>query len=146
MASLCVRSEQCTFDIEEKLYKAGLDSAGRTRIISELKAGKFIDDARFARAVARDKVRFSAWGRRKIQAYLISKRIDRAMISDALSAIEPADYKGALVRSAKAKAKNLDLAIRENREKLIRHLASRGFEANLCVKVTDALARKQEEE
>lgn len=143
MAALCARSEQCTYDIEAKLYKAGLDSEGRANIITELKAGKFIDDSRYARAVARDKVRFSAWGRRKIAAYLAAKRIERTIISEALSCIGQDDYKDALVRSAKAKAGNLDLTSRQDREKLIRHLGSRGFEANLCVRITDALARAQ---
>lgn len=146
MAALCARSEQCRHDIEEKLYKAGLPSAERDMIIERLLNDRFIDSRRYAEAVARDKVRFSGWGKRKISAFLYSKRIERVIIEEALSAIDPKDYKEALVRGAKLKARGLDLSTREGREKLIRHLGSKGFEAGLCVKITEAMTRKQLEQ
>lgn len=131
MAGLCAKSEQCSFDIRTKLYKAGLPSDKREEIIEYLTANRYIDDGRFARSFASYKVRFSAWGRRKIRMALGAKRIPSNMISEALEAIDEDDYLEALRRVVEAGKKDLDPADREQRAKLYRRLLARGFESGL---------------
>ena len=135
MASLCAKSEQCTFDISTKLYKSGLPADKREEIIEYLTAHRYLDDARFARSFASYKVRFSGWGKRKIRMALAAKRIDGSLIADALDAIDHDDYADALSRVAESKKRNLDLQSREDRQKLYRHLLSRGFESDLISKI-----------
>lgn len=143
MADLCARSEQCEADIRQKLYRLGLSSADVQSVVEALISGRFIDNARFAKAFARDKCRFSAWGRNKIRLALMARRISSADISEALDAIDPHDYSEALRRTAAAKARGMDLDgpdNRDNRMKLFRHILSRGFESDLASKAVRDIA------
>lgn len=141
MADLCARSEQCEADIRQKLYRLGLTSSQVQQIITELTDEKFIDNARFARSFARDKCRFSCWGRYKIRLALAAKRLSPHDIAQGIDAIEQADYLDALKRTTNAKAKTLDLNgpdARDERMKLFRHLISRGFETDIASKAVKA--------
>lgn len=139
MAGLCARSEQCEADIIQKLYAKCLPAADIQWVLSELRDRKFLDNARYAVAYARDKVRFAAWGRLKIRAGLAAKRITGPEAEKALTQIEDSDYEAAIERAAKAKAASLDMSKREDQIKLYRHLLSRGFESSLAA----AQVRKQ---
>lgn len=139
MADLCARSEQCAYDIAKKLRLKGLSSSDIMAVILELEEREFIDHKRFARSFARDKVRFSAWGKNKIKAALLSKRISASIINEAFQHIEPEDYNDALTRAAKAKSRQLDLSQYEDRLKLYRHLVSRGFESSIVSKIVKTL-------
>lgn len=142
MADLCARSEQCEADIRQKLYRLGLSSGDVQKTIEFLTEEQFIDNARYAQAFARDKCRFSSWGRNKIRMALAAKRISPALILQALDSIEQKDYLEALKRTAVSKARTLDLngpEGRENRVKLFRHILSRGFEADLASKIIKQL-------
>ena len=134
MAGLCARSEQCTFDINTKIFKAGLPKEKREEIIEYLTANRYLDDARFARSFASYKVRFSGWGKRKIRMALVAKRISSQLISDAIDNIEESDYLDALKRAMESKKKELDLSQRDDRQKLFRSLMARGFESDLIQK------------
>lgn len=131
MAGLCAKSEQCSFDINTKLYKAGLPQEGRQEILDYLIVNRYIDDARFARSFASYKVRFSGWGKRKIRMALAAKRIDSELISNALETIDDNDYAEALRKVMEAKKKDIDISDREQRAKLFRALLARGFESEI---------------
>ena len=145
MAGLCSKSEQCTSDIRLKLRKAGLSASQSEEIIEYLTEMKFLSDERYARAFASYKVRFSAWGKLKIRAYLAQKRISSEYISDALERVDAADYSEALDRAARSKAKELDIHNREERQKLYRSLLSRGFESGLISAKINQLAEEEDE-
>lgn len=131
MACLCSRSEQCTYDIYLKLRKAGLSDSSAAEIINFLIKENFISDERFARAFANDKVKFSGWGKYKIRMALIAKRIPSKLISQALDNIDDRIYIDTLLRIAKAKADTLDISTVEGKQKLYRHILSRGFESEM---------------
>lgn len=144
MADLCARSEQCEADIRQKLYRLGLSSAEVQATVSSLIEDRFIDNARFARSFARDKCRFSAWGRNKIRLALAAKRISAQDIAQGLEAIDRKDYLDALKRTAMAKARTLDLKgenAYENKLKLFRHILSRGFESELASKIIAQISK-----
>ena len=73
LETLCARSEQSTGEAREKLRRWGILSADAEKIIDSLVDRRFIDNARFARAFARDKIRFSKWGRIKVSQKLREK-------------------------------------------------------------------------
>lgn len=150
MADLCARSEQCEGDIRQKLYRLGLPSSDADRVVRRLIEERFIDNARFARAFARDKCRFSGWGRAKIRMGLLAKRIHSRDIDGALAGIPEEDYLEALHRTATAKARSLKLTgpdSREDRVRLYRHILSRGFESELASRaVRDAIASENEDD
>lgn len=142
LASLCARSEQCRHDIHMKLIRTRLSETDRKKILDYLIDNRFVDDARYARAFANDKVRFSAWGRRKIAAALAAKRIARPLIADALDAIEPDDYREAALRAARSKASALDLSEYEDRCRLMRHLLQKGFESDIASSIISTLSKQ----
>lgn len=145
LAGLCARSEQCEYDLHLKMTKAGLSAGDADSVIAFLKRERFLDNARYARAFARDKVRFGGWGRLKIRLALAAKRIPADVIAAALEDIDPADYTDAITRAAQAKARSLNLAMREDYMRLMRHLASRGFEPALAADVCRRLRKRSEE-
>lgn len=131
MAGLCAKSEQCTFDISTKLYKAGLPRDKREEIIDYLTSNRYLDDARFARSFANYKVRFSAWGKRKIRMALAAKRIPSDLISEAIDSIEEDDYEAAIRRVIASLQKLLKPDEKNPRQTLYRRLLARGFESSI---------------
>lgn len=144
LADLCVRSEQCESDLITKLRGWGLFPDRIESIIRDLKRDKFLDNARFARAYARDKARFARWGRRKIRMGLLAKRISPTDIGKGLDAIEETDYLDSLESAAIAKSRSLDLSVREDVRKLYVHLLSRGYEPDLISKTIGRLRKNGE--
>lgn len=135
LADLCARSEQCESDLVRKMRLWGLSGSAISDIIDTLKREKFLDDSRFARAYARDKARFSKWGRNKIRAGLSAKRISSADIAEGLASIDVEEYNCALRSAALTKARPLDLNRSEDVRKLYAHLLSRGYESSLIQQV-----------
>lgn len=134
-AELCNRAETCASEIATKLFRKGLTTDQINTVIRELREERLIDDYRYARAFANDKVRFSSWGRAKIRLALMQKRIASGAIATALDMIDPDEYAQALRRTVVAKAKDADTSDYAQRMKLLRSVASRGFE-------TDAINRE----
>lgn len=145
MAGLCAGAEQCTSDIRNKILKQGFSSEEAEYMVRYLQENKYIDDSRYARAYAVDKVRFSGWGRMKVRMGLRAKGMGDAVISQALEYISQSDYDDALNRVMKAKAKGLDLKDVKDRQKLYRHLVSRGFESNLIIDAMRLLMKRVQE-
>lgn len=139
MADLCARSEQCPYDIARKLRAKNMPEQEVQSVIDELKRRGFVDERRFAASFARDKVRFAGWGRLKIRTALAARRIPTQAISEAMEAIEPDDYRQALLRAARAKAASLNLSDYDDRSKLCRHLLSRGFEPTIVTRLLEKI-------
>lgn len=145
MADLCARSEQCEHDIRTKLIRLGLASSQIEPIIDFLKENRFIDSLRYAASFARDKCRFSSWGKNKIRVALMVKRLPAADIEAGLREIDGKDYLDALRRVTLSKGRQLDLLgenSREERLKLYRHILSRGFEPALASKAVDSFIKR----
>lgn len=146
MASLCARSEMCESEIRIKLQRALVPADTAERIIDFLIENRFIDNARYARAFASDKAKFSGWGRNKIRMALIAKRIPESLITEALVAIDHPLYADALIRTARDRAAGLDLEDYSDRAKLCRRLLSRGYEMALVTSVIDHLRKERKGE
>lgn len=132
LQELCVRAEHCSHELRDKLYRWGVASDDAERIMQELKKYKFVDDSRFAAAYVRDKALYNRWGRRKIAAALVTKRIDRTIINDALEAIDNDAYRTVLFEFMKAKCRSIKEGNSyDGRTKLFRAAALRGYEAEL---------------
>lgn len=87
-AALCSSSEHCIADIREKLSRWGIGEPDARTIVERLVQERFIDEERYAIAFAKDKFRFSGWGRIKIRYALQQKRIGNSDIVNALSLID----------------------------------------------------------
>lgn len=145
LADLCARSEQCEFDLRRKLANTKLPIQQQEDIIRYLADNKFIDNRRFAGSFARDKVRFAGWGRNRIRMALALKRIDSSIITEALATVSDDDYHDGLLKAARAKARNLDLSVYNDKVKLYRHLASRGFTSSEISEVIKILRDEEDD-
>lgn len=133
-AALCSRAEYCASQIEEKLRRWGADPEETARIIARLTEEKYIDEERYCRAFANDKFRYNHWGRMKIRQALRFQHLPDEAISEALDQIDDSEYQEVLSQILAAKSRTLhdsDPYIR--RAKLLRHAASKGFEADLVL-------------
>ncbi|MCH5180999.1 MAG: RecX family transcriptional regulator [Prevotellaceae bacterium] len=140
MAALCARAEHCRADILDKLARRGLPAAEARAAADRLEREGFIDENRYARAFALDKLRYSRWGRMKIRAALTARHLSETDIGEALAAIGSEEYEQAFAASARAKLRSLDNEEpRARREKLARFLLGRGFEAGLVMSRLDTL-------
>lgn len=134
MTALCARAEHCEGEIREKLRRALLPSSDIDRVVDYLVTHRFVDDSRYARAFAADKVRFAGYGRLKIRMALVAKRIPSPLIAEALESIDNDEYSAALMKVARSRAASLDLDDYDDRAKLYRRLVSRGYESSLVSK------------
>ena len=73
---------------------------------------------------------------------LAAKRVDSTAIAEALAEIDPEEYLRAATAVAEAKARSLDLRLREDVAKLYRSLAARGYEGETVAAAVRALRRK----
>ncbi len=129
LAALCSRGEHCSHEMLVKMERWGLDSEAQARVMAQLTAGRYVDDRRFARAFALDKVRYDHWGRRKIDQALWAKRIDETIRRDVLDAIDNDEYVKVLRPLLQSKSRSVKgSSDYEKRMKLVRFALGRGFD------------------
>lgn len=127
-ASLCSTSEHCVSDISEKLARWGMTKVQSDEIIDRLLEEKYIDESRYATAYARDKMRFSRWGRTKIRMMLCMQRIPEPIINEALDALDAQEYAAMARKVIQDKARSVKADDYAARAKVIRFALQRGFE------------------
>lgn len=139
-AALCSRSEHCESDNRAKLAQWQVDADSADAIVARLRGDGFIDDARYARAFVHDKFLYNGWGRMKLSAHLRQKGIAADAIAAALSQISDEDYRDMLLRLLRGKWRTVSgREPRLARAALLRFAASRGFEADQCYDLVDAV-------
>jgi regulatory protein len=128
-AALCSRCEYAAADISSRLLKWGLEPLQVTDVLKRLTDEGFLNEQRFAHAFVNDKFKFNGWGRLKIAHQLQAKGIDRAIIDEALTRIDEAEYRETLQRLLQARAQSTcNKEPQQARAALLRFAASRGFE------------------
>jgi len=126
---LCSRSEKCTADIQRKVREWEIPEKEVKSIVTQLQAGKYVDDARYARAFVCDKHKLAHWGIIKIKQALQAKKISAEIIGEALQEINASDYRKELQALLKRKSAALKAASPEERKvKLLRFAVGRGYE------------------
>lgn len=128
LAALCSRGEHCQGEMHEKLRRWAIDGETAERIVQYLVEHRYIDDERYARAFAHDKLQYNGWGRRKIEQALRGKRVAAEIIERVLAATATDDYEERLRPLLAAKRKSIKAKDeRELTMKLIRFAMGRGF-------------------
>ena len=101
-------------------------------IISKLRAEKFLDDERYAKAYISDKFRFNKWGKIKLRYYLKAKGLPDNLIEKGLHEIKDDQYKKALIDTLKGKARKVKSDNKFDKlGQIIRFAQSRGFEPEI---------------
>lgn len=136
MMRFCSYQDRCTAEVEEKLKEAELSQQEIDQIVDHLIDEKFLDDERFLRSFVLGKFRQKGWGKIKIKAALRLKKIVVYKIEEALNLIPEDEYLVQLEKYAQRKLQQLnedDLS--KKKEKLYRHLLSKGYESNLIMAI-----------
>ena len=125
--ALCSRSEQCSADILRKLLKTyDGDEDKAQEILQSLMKDKFVDDARYAAAFARDKSRLEGWGPIKIRFKLRAKGVADTAIEEGLSQIDADEADEKLYRLVSARRKALE-GDPQMKLKLLKYALGRGY-------------------
>jgi regulatory protein len=139
-ADLCVRREQCAFDIRKKLESWQIDSKDSDEIIHRLKQENFIDESRYTEFYVKDKFKLNGWGKIKIRYMLRNKQIPEAVINENTDNISPEAYRQkcrSLIQQKLAKLKE-ETPVKA-KSKIIRFMAGRGFEGELIMQCLDEI-------
>lgn len=137
VAALCARCEQCTPDLMKKLSAWGLSASDADKVIRRLEELGFVDDLRFAKAYAHDKLHFSKWGRRKILQGLWAKRLSREIIEQSCDDFDDESYRNIAEMVVKVKIRQFpEMPLsRDAKIKVVKFAMTRGFEYPLVIDV-----------
>ena len=130
LQKLCSKAEYCRADMYRKALKdLEGDEVAAQKVVETLVAEKYVDDARFASAFAREKASLQGWGPVKIRFQLRGKGVPESVIAAALEEIEPEKADARLEKLLSAKARTLE-GDPQFRLKLLKFALSRGYEYN----------------
>ena len=135
LQKLCSKAEYCKADVYRKALKdLEGDEEAAAKVVEALQADKYIDDARYAAAYAREKATLQGWGPVKIRFQLRGKGVSDAHIAAALEEIEPDKAEARLAKLLESKAKTLK-GDPQGRLKLIKFALSRGYDYDVVKKM-----------
>lgn len=141
LAALCAQAEHCQWEMVEKMRKWEIPEEAQARIMERLVKERYVDDERFARAFAKDKVRYNKWGHRKVEQALWQKHIDEDIRKNVLNEIDDEEYLSVLRPLLKQKRKSIKAQNDyELNQKLMRFALGRGFTFDIikqCIDVED---------
>ena len=142
---LCARAEKSQEDARRLMRGWGLAERGAEGVLAKLVRDRFIDDARYAGAFVREKLRLSGWGEYKIRTALQRKRIDRALIDAALAEADRSGMDERLRRQLERKARTAKYTTQyELKTKLIRYGLSLGYDYETVVEAASGLVTDTE--
>lgn len=148
LMTICSQSEHCSGEMVEKMQKWELEETAQARIMEQLVKGKFVDDERFTRAFAKDKLRYNKWGRRKIEQALWLKHIPNDISQRVLDELgiggnnsrsdDDSEYVQILRELLRNKARSVKAKnTYERNGKLIKFALGRGFSMDVIMKVIE---------
>lgn len=142
LQSQCVKREYCRSDIFRKALTAFEgDREAAERLVDELVRDRFVDDARYAAAFAREKSRLSGWGPVKISFALSGKGISKAVICEALKEVDQDEADRRMTAVLETKYKSLKGDPQE-KFKLIKFGLTRGYDYEKIAPVVDEILKK----
>lgn len=140
LSRLCASCEYSPFDIRQKAVTYGASAELADSVVGRLVDEDYVNEQRYANSFVHDKFMFNRWGRGKITAALRQKHIPTDCISQALSLIEPEEYRNVLRELLIAKSRLLRESDQYKRSrKLLAFAALRGFESGIAYDLTNEI-------
>lgn len=135
----CASQEHCDFDVKRKLTQQNIPHEIIVQMIQKLIEKNFINHDRYCEAFTNDHVRIKKWGRLKIKAALKAKFLPSDSINKALQKIESDLYSENLNELMNRKIRELasERDPQKKKAKLLRYLASNGYESELIFDAID---------
>ena len=126
----CSYRERSEKEVIQKLSDKEFSKEIITSTLRKMKDLNFVNNLRFAKSFSRGKNRGNRWGKIKIRYELVGKGLNDEEITIGLDSIDSKMYEQSLKKNIgifRKKNKN------DNKNKLIGHLARKGFEMNLIL-------------
>lgn len=133
LRSFCAYRERSVFEVELKARELGVEKVCLDFYMEPLKQEGFVDDKRFAELYARSKFRQNQWGKYKIRAALMEKRVSPSLIDLALTEIEEDAYEQTAISLIE---KLIDKG--KSSEQIFQNMKSKGFEGELIYSILQA--------
>lgn len=135
----CSYQERGHAETREKLYSYGLYRHEVETLLSQLIEENYLNEERYAIALAGGKFRMKQWGRVKIKYELQLKKVSPYCIKKALAAIDEKDYEATLQKLAASKLATLksEKNIFIKKTKLRNYLLQKGFEPALIMAIVN---------
>lgn len=130
-------SQKSTHEIRKKLREKKFSDDVIDDVIEFLDSYGFLNDRAYVKSYIRDKDELSKWSKRKISYKLRAKNIDESLIDEYLSLID--DDRELEKAEFFARKKARDDFSYENRQKVFRHLAGKGFEIDIINRALDEI-------
>ena len=126
----CGYRERSVKEVENKLIDKRFSRDVIRLTLKKIKGLGFVDNLRFSKSFSRVKNKNNRWGRKKIRYELIAKGLNDNEIREGIKSIDERTYQITL-------NKNIELFKKKNKKfdknKLINHLISKGFEIELIL-------------
>ncbi|MBL7921582.1 MAG: RecX family transcriptional regulator [Bacteroidia bacterium] len=129
----CAYQERSQNETRYKLYEYGLKELEVEEIISKLISENFLNEERFAMALAGGKFRIKHWGKIKIKIELKKHKISDYSINKALKSIDGDDYINMLTLVLEKKI--IQTKVKEKQKlfyTVLNYAVSRGYERDLA--------------
>ena len=141
LAALCAQAEHCEYEMQEKMRRWEIAGDAQARVMQRLITERYVDDERFARAFANDKVKYNKWGRRKVEQAMWLKHIAEDIRQRVLDSIDDEEYIAILRPLLQQKRRSVKAHnYYELRQKLIKFAIGRGFTMDIikqCISIDD---------
>lgn len=141
LAALCAQAEHCEYEMQEKMRRWEIADDAQARVMQRLITERYVDDGRFARAFANDKVKYNKWGRRKVEQAMWLKHIAEDIRQRVLDSIDDEEYIAILRPLLQQKRRSVKAHNDyELRQKLIKFAIGRGFTMDIikqCISIDD---------
>lgn len=140
----CAYQERSHYEAKEKLYSFGLHKTEVEQLLSKLIEEDYLNEERFAILFAGGHFRTKKWGRVKINAALLQKKVSPYNIKKGLKIIEEADYLKCLNQLTKSKWNSIKSEQWVSRmAKTTNYLLQKGYESHL---IQEAIANIRSKE
>jgi regulatory protein len=142
MEAWCSLKEVCISEAKVKMRKWNIPEADSDKIVSSLIESGYINEERYAKAFANDKLILDKWGPQKVRQALKQKGIKETFISKAISE-KNVDQETVVSELLSKKIKSFkQLTDSEIYAKLMRFGLSRGFDYSLVSKYAEQIIEK----
>jgi len=133
----CSFQERCIQDLEKRFYAWKVKKENWDKLLDVLIGEDFLNENRYIEDYVRGKFSVKKWGRIKIKAELMNKKITGKKVDEEINSIDEEQYLKTLNHLLEKKRQLLNTVDDETklRDKLYRYLLSKGYESELVLKV-----------
>jgi regulatory protein len=139
LEAYCSYQERCFHEIHSKLISLEANEKQIEEVFNHLTTNRFFDQMRFVQTFINGKMRINKWGKNKIKAALIQKKVEQNLIFNGLENIDNAEYDSILQSLIQKKMKELTNEKNEwiKKQKVLRFLNSKGFDYETILNMLD---------